>query len=278
LLHLPLPTLPPGADSTQLLVLSVGGAFVISLIVYPLACRLRVPVRERAVALFLPMRGIQGPLAAGEAYFFTTYSGQGSQLVSTAASSLALALLLATLFPPKAEDRRLLSELRAWFGERSAWSWLWRVLTAGALYLPAYWVFGMAAYSIVHPYYENTTLGLGLQVPAAEVIVPLEIVRGIGFVLVLLPLMSLLPNARWSFVGWLWLVIALLSGWEPLLIATFLPGVVRLVHGTEITMDALAQAVAIAEVLGSRVGRPWPKVSRAPRLAVASAQPVDRSR
>jgi hypothetical protein len=243
------PTLPPGTDASQLLLLSLGSAFGISLILAPVASRLRVPVLERAAVLFLPLWAIQGPISAGEGYFFTTYGGQGSQLITTAASSLALSLGLAVLFPPKAVDRRLMSELRAWFATRTAWSWSWRVVAAGALYLPAYWLFGLLAYSIVHPYYENTALGLGLRVPTAEIIVPLEIIRGIAFVVVLLPLTALVDRPRWSLAGWLWLVIALLSGWAPLLTAAFLPAEVRLVHGTEITLDSLAQAVAIAVLL-----------------------------
>jgi hypothetical protein len=272
-LALPLPALPFGANSTQLLFLDLVGTFLICLLLFPLASRLRVPTSERTVVLFLVLWGIRGPLQASEAYFFTTYGGTGSQLISTAASNLALAMLLAALFPPRVVDRRLLSELRARFVMRPVSSWLWRILLAGTLYLPAYWIFGMLAYSVTHAYYENSSLGLGLRVPPVEVIVPLEIGRGLLVVLVLLPLVSLLGKERWSLVGWLWLVIALLAGWEPLLTATFLPEVVRLVHGVEITADALAQALTIAGLVGATVkmtpSQPIAEVGRAEEVSVA---------
>jgi hypothetical protein len=251
-LALPQATLPAGAEPTQLLLMSIAGAFLIGLLLFPIARRLPVTLAERAAVLFLALWGIQGALTESEAYFFTSYGGATAQLLHSATTSLALAVLLAALFPPKSVDRRLLSEVQTWLATRPILSWLWRIGLAGVLYLPTYWIFGMLAYSVVHPYYENTTLGTGLRVPPAEVIVPLEIGRGLVFVLVLLPIVALLRTSRWSLVGWLWIVIALLMGWEPLLTATFLPGVVRLVHGAEITADSLAQAIAIALLLGTR--------------------------
>jgi hypothetical protein len=104
------------------------------------------------------------------------------------------------------------------------------------------------------------------------VIVPLEVVRGHLFVLVLAPLIALLPKERRSLVGWLWLVLALLVGWEPLLTATFLPAVVRFVHGTEISADAFVQALVIAVLLGSRARGPSSTVKITPSALVSTAR------
>jgi hypothetical protein len=117
-LQLPFPTLPAGAGPTQLLVMQPVGAFFISLLLFPLVRRLQVPMAERATVVFLALWGVQGPLVAAEAFLFTTYGGEGAQLVSTATSAVALAVLLAALFPPRVVDRRLLSELRAWLATR----------------------------------------------------------------------------------------------------------------------------------------------------------------
>jgi hypothetical protein len=251
-LGMPLPALPSGADATQILLMKMVGAFAIGLLLFPLARRLTVPTPERALVLFVALWGIQGPIQAGEAALFTTFGGGAGQLLIPATGDVALAALLAALFPPRGADRRLSGELRAWLVARPAVSWLWRIAAAGALYLPAYWAFGMLAYAVTHPYYEDPTLGLGLRVPPAEAIVALELGRGVLFILALLPLVMLLRTSRWVLAGWLWLVLALLAGWEPLVTATFLPPVVRLVHGAEITADALAQALTIAALLGDR--------------------------
>jgi hypothetical protein len=280
-LALPPTTLPAGAQPTQLLLMSGAGALLVSLLLFPLARRLSVPLAERLAILFIAIWGIQGVLTESEAYFFTSYGGAAAQLVHSAATCLALALLLAILFPPKSSDRRLLSEVRTWLVSRPLLSWLGRVLLAGVLFLPTYWIFGMLAYSITHSYYENTGLGLGLRVPPVGVIVPLEIGRGLLFVLMLLPIVVVLRSSRWSLVGWLWLVLALLTGWEPLLTATFLPGVVRLVHGLEITADSLAQAMTIAVLLGPRVVVPATtarvtRISTSPDIAqVAKPRPAN---
>jgi hypothetical protein len=195
----------------------------------------------------------------------------GQYLLGLAAMAMieaVLALLIAWLFPPPSVDHGLGTALRATLARRPALDWLWRIGLAGALHLPSYFVCGSVAYQFVRGYYEDPTSGVGLAVPGAAVLVPLEIGRGLLFVAAVFPLVALLPGPRWRLALWLGLVIATLGGWVPLLAATFLPPAMRLVHGLEITATAAVQGLTIAWLVGlgqhARVKAATPPASEQP--------------
>lgn len=150
-------------------------------------------------------------------------------------------------------------QVRETLRQRPAGAWLWRIALAGALFLPIYFFFGMLIAPIVIPYYNDPTSPFQLVVPGLEVILPLEIVRGLLMVLTVFPVVALWRSSRLSLALWLGLTLAILIGIGPLLAGVFLPVTLRVVHSLEITADSFVHAFVIAGLLGLgawRVVRP----------------------
>jgi hypothetical protein len=112
-------------------------------------------------------------------------------------------------------------------------------------------MFGMIVAPFVLPYYDNPDVGLNLVVPGIGIILPLEIGRGLLYVLTLFPLIAVLHGGYWSKAFWVGLTIAVLGSWVPMLQAVHWPPVLRVAHGLEITADAFVQGVVLTWLLAA---------------------------
>ena len=252
-LGLPLPEVATRMDPTQALVTTFLAGLVIGLTLGPLSARLALPTAECAGLLFAVIFVLNSLINVIEALFFTTIPAaeQLYGLVTSAIGHAGLALLLGLLFRPASVERGLLTALRETLSRRRWTSWAWRFGLAGLLYVPAYFFFGMLIYPIVRPYYEDPALGLSLAVPGFEVILPLEMGRGLLFVLTVFPLIAVLRRPRRSLAFWLGMTIAVLGAVTPMLQASWFPLTMRVVHGLEITADSIVHALIIAWLLGN---------------------------
>lgn len=252
ILALPLPEMANQVDATRSLVTTFLAGLVIGLILGPLATRLTLPTAQRAGLLFVVLFVLNSLINVMEALFFTTIPAaeQVSGLLSAALGQAGLAILLALLFQPTFVERGLLTALRETLGQRRWTSWVWRIGLAGFLYLPTYFLFGLLIYPIVQPYYEDPNLGLNLVVPGPEIVLPLEIGRGVLIVLALFPLIAVLGCPRWSLAFWLGMTLVVLGSVAPMLQATWWPLTMRVVHGLEIAADSIVHGILIAWLLG----------------------------
>lgn len=229
---------------------------LIGLILGPLSLKLPLSYGRRLGILFFILYGINSVIITVETIFFTTTPllGQIYTLVSNAISSAGMAALLAMLFRTGDSELFFSTALREAVAKRSWVSNLWRFVLAGFLYLPIFFLFGLLSQPFVHIYYEDPSYGIKqlFSIPGAEVIFPLEIVRGYLFVLLVYPLIAILGRNmnRWRQSFWIALVLASLSGWVPMLIAGFFPLPFRLIHGLEVTIDSIVQSVVIVWLLG----------------------------
>lgn len=134
-------------------------------------------------------------------------------------------------------------------------AWVWRISLAGALYVPTYVLFGALVSPVVMPYYEDPSLGLNLRIPDFGTVLLVQVVLGPVFVLTLLPIVAVLRTSRRWLALWLWLTIAVLGSWVPMLVMTTWPTALRVAHGLEITWDAFVQGVTIAWLIGGATGQ-----------------------
>jgi hypothetical protein len=252
LLRLPLPGMASQMDPVQSLISVFLSGTVIGLTLGPLAARLRLPPIQRAGLLFGTFFILNSLVNVIEAFFFTTAPPieQLHGLVTSAVGHAGLAALLALWFRPQRVDQDLPAALGDFFSQRRWIAWIWRIGLAGALYLPIYFIFGMIIYPIVQPYYQDPALGLNLTVPGLELVLPLELGRGLLLVLTVLPLIAVLPTTRWILAFWLGITLVVLCALTPMLQASSWPLTMRLVHGLEITADAAVHALFIAWLLG----------------------------
>jgi len=251
-LGLPLPEMAGRMNPAQALLTTFLAGGVIGLTLGPLSTRLTLPTAQRAGLLFFVIFLLNSLLSVIEALFFTTTPAAEYlyTLVTSAIGHAGLAVLLSLLFRPTSVEGGLLTALRETLSRRRWTSWAWRFGLAGLLYLPAYFFFGMLIYPFVRVYYEDPSLGLNLAVPGFEVILPLEVARGLLFVLTVFPLIAVLRCSRRSLALWLAMVIAVLGAVAPMLQAAWFPLTMRVVHGLEITADSIVQAFIIAWLLG----------------------------
>lgn len=250
-LRLPLPAIGSRVDPQQALIGTFLAGLVYGVVMGSLSVRLPIPTWQRLTILFALAYGLNSVLNGLEAVFFSTYVApdQFITLLVIGLSQLAPAGLAALLFAPQAVTTTLGRLVRNTLAARAPLSWIWRALLAGVLFVPVYLFFGSLIAPIVVPYYTEAA-GTGLAVPGFGVMLPLEVVRGVLFILILFPLVAVFQGPRRRLWLWLGLVIAAFIGWAPLLGGSFLPLTLRLVHGLEITADSFVHAALIAWLLG----------------------------
>jgi hypothetical protein len=164
------------------------------------------------------------------------------QLLATAGA----ALMITVLFARAGFSFSWMESLQA----RPWYSWLWRFIVSSFSYLVFYFVFGGINYSLVtRPYYESHAGGL--TVPAPEVVIVLESVRGVLIVFsVLLFLLSIRGTRRQLMVKTGWLLFAV-GGIIPLMwqINT-LPLFLLFASGIEIFFQNFFTGVVAASLMG----------------------------
>ncbi len=164
------------------------------------------------------------------------------QLLATAGA----ALMITVLFAPAGFSFSWMDALRT----RTWYSWLWRFIVSSFSYLVFYFIFGGLNYSLVtKPYYE--THAGGLTVPAPEVVLVLETIRGVLIVFsVLLFLLAVRGTRRQLMVKTGWLLFAI-GGIIPLMWQiSSLPLFLLFVSGIEIFFQNFLTGVVAAWLMG----------------------------
>lgn len=242
----------------NLLTLFLSGV-LIGIIFGPLSRKLPLSHGWRAGILFIILFGINSILITIENLFFSTTPliGHIHNLVSSAISWVGMSVLITVLFQPSDIDLSFGTILREAVAQRSFVSNFLRFGFAGFLYLPIFMIFGILIQPFVSTFYEDPSYGINqlFSIPPVETIFLLELVRGYLFVILVYPLIAILGRkmSRWGQVVWISLVIASLSGWIPMLVASFLPLQFKLAHGVELTIDAIVHSLSIVWLLGFNI-------------------------
>jgi hypothetical protein len=219
-------------------------------IMTPLARRLGSRRLPRFLAIFVPLY-LTGTVAdLIEAYFYTSLLTPFSlvaALIFEGLPLLVIAGIIAGLIPTD-EDARHAPRFREAVRERSFLSWLWRIVVAGAPYPAIYLVFAALVTPLEHAYYYDPAFIASLHtvVPSTLTTVILEAVRGVLFVLAVLPVIAVKRESRWSTGVYLALIGAVLEAWIPLLGQTSWPVLMRVGNVLELTADASGRALLMA--------------------------------
>jgi len=231
-----------------------GGGF--ALVLLPLARRLPYRMWVRVIALFVPLYWINTLSNLVEAYFITTISH--TELVFGAVflivPILVVSLLIAWLMPARRQPGA--PGILALLGRRPLLSWVWRALLAGLLFAVFLEVFGIAWGPLISRYYHDPAYiaqaHIANPAPPSHVTWAEEYVRGVVFVLALLPVLAVVRGRGWPailgvavYVG---LIDAVLEAWLPMLGGTFPLGF-RLGEGLDLTSDAVARGAFVALLL-----------------------------
>ena len=204
----------------------------------------------RFLAIFVPLY-ITGTLTdLIEAYFYTTILTPISLVAALVIEGLPLLLIagiIAWLIPAK-EEARHAPRFRQAMCARSFFSWTWRIIVAGAPYAAIYLLFAALVTPIEHAYYNDPAFiaSLHTRVPSTMTTLILEAVRGILFVLALLPVVAVMRKSRWTTGLYIALIGAVLEAWIPLLGQLSWPVMMRVGNILELTGDACGRALLMA--------------------------------
>lgn len=247
--------LSSSGKSSQVLSVPNLGIRIVSGLLYvavmaPLARRVFYRRFPRFLAIFVPLY-ITGTLTdLIEAYFYTSLLTPFSLVAALIIEGLPLLLITGIIawLIPAAEDARDEPRFGQVMRERGFFSWVWRIVVAGVPYPAIYLFFAMLVTPIEHAYYNDQAFVASLHtvVPSTATTLILEAVRGILFVLAMLPVIAAIRRSRWLTGLYIALIGAVLEAWIPLLGQTSWPAMMRVGNLLELTADACARALLMA--------------------------------
>jgi hypothetical protein len=237
-----------GSGSAQSFVWLILSMVLLGVFLGPLASRLKISRLQHFVLWGSLIIFNLGSVAFEGAFFapdlVTTPIPMllAQQLLATAGA----ALMITFLFASAGFSFSWVDALRT----RPWYSWLWRFIVSSFSYLVFYFIFGGLNYSLVtRPYYE--THAGGLTVPAPEIVLVLETVRGLLIVFsVLLFLLTVRGTRRQLMVKTGWLLFAV-GGIIPLVWQiSSLPLFLLFASGIEIFFQNFLTGVVAAWLMG----------------------------
>jgi hypothetical protein len=201
-----------GSGNEKSLVLLFTSALLLGVFLGPLASRLAISRLQHFVLWGSLIIFNLGSVALEGAYFAPSLVRLpipvllAQQLLAALGASVAITVLFSRSVPSVSWSDAI--RTRPWH------SWLWRFVVSGFSYLLFYFVFGGLNYSLVtKPYYE--THAGGLTVPAPEVVLMLESIRGMLIVFSVLLFLLSVRGTRARLMG--------LTGWVLFAIGGIIP-------------------------------------------------------
>ena len=122
-----------------------------------------------------------------------------SQFVVAFIATGVMAAITAALVSSNSLEFTLADKCRVLLAERSGKDWAMRFAGVAGLYTFVYVAIGSATWPFIRGYYEDPSNGLALRVPGGQVIIVLQLVRGLLTTLALVPLIAAIPA---SDTGW----------------------------------------------------------------------------
>lgn len=247
ILKLPLPEMPAGVSADQTAAMLPLASLLLAVVLAIVSRGLRLRFLGRWLAL---------GLLAWVAYALNTYLETFLVMPGVAQLSLPVmnlvncavgSAVVAWLFPGGGAAVSLPAALRAFFEQRPAVEWTWRLLAAFAAFPAAYLVFGNLVLPFVGDYY--TQQYAGLTAPTWGQLLPVLFLRSLLFLVVALPVLAAWRGSRGQLFWVLGLALFMLVGGIYMLQSFWLPPVMRVAHSLEILADSLVHAAALVFLL-----------------------------
>lgn len=246
-LHINMPPIITSLPMHMFAILGAGGLLVLGL--YPMTHGLvgSAPARSTALGVFLFLALGVNTVLDGAIYTNYFAGAIPAHALTFALQALFTAVALGFLFDHAGELEPVGLPRRNWL------AWAGRGLAAWLAWPFIYFGFGMCVAPVVVPYYLHGAIP-GLHIPPVGTIFAVQFVRSVLFLASSLPLIALWKGSRRG----LWLALGLAHtfavGIYGLVVATFMPMVLRLTHGVEITADSFVYAGLLVLLFGAPAG------------------------
>lgn len=249
------PSLPPEMDANAAMMAMLVSSPLLVLALAWLGRRLvgGWVIRSLLLALFVWIAYLLNN--AIEGVIFSSYiTSPWYNLITFTPAVLFCAGITAWLFPSTQHSQSFVAAWRAHFRLYSPKAWGWRLISAALVFMPIYYLFGLAVAPFVVDYYQQGAFGFAL--PPLTTLLPVLLGRSVLFLVAALPLIVAWDGSRRSL--WLCLGVALFVcvGLLNLLAANWIPVTVRVLHLTEILADSLVHAGALVWLLARPTGQP----------------------
>jgi len=245
-LGLPLPQLPEQADERTMGLLLVIASLALAAGLTPLARRLSGPYWLRWLMLAALCYMCIGVTSALEGAIFTTMDMASVPALSLP-PCLLFAAVMALLFKPVGRGDSLGVRVRQFFHGRNARQWLWRLVAAVFAFPLIYWTFGLMVAPFVMEYYQQGQFALAVPNPA--LILATQFARSVLFLLAAIPILIMWSGSRRHLIAALGLAFYVLVGLFDMLQSYWLAPTLQVLHNTEIFVDSMVYALALAVLL-----------------------------
>ncbi|MFW9800975.1 MAG: hypothetical protein ACFFD9_11105, partial [Candidatus Thorarchaeota archaeon] len=129
-----------------------------------------------------------------------------------------------------------------------------RFIIASMLWLVIYYTIGTIIAPLVLPYYTDGSVGYDLMLPAAEIVILLQTVRGFIYVLSVLPILISVKLDKEPLAIILVALLYIAGALAVFVISERFPAFLRIVHGIELFVDSLIAGTVISYILGKSDG------------------------
>jgi hypothetical protein len=249
-LGMPLPEVPEQANPQVMGLLLLVASLILAVGLAPLARRLHRPLWMRwlmLASLCYICLGVAVPL---EAAIFTSLRGMASLPILSILPCLLFAAAMALLFRPADRGDAPAMDGRGFFRGRSAGNWAGRFVAALCAFPVIYWTFGLMVAPFVMEYYREGQFALA--VPQPVVILRTQFARSALFLVASLPILMTWSGSRRQLVLALGLAFYVLVGLFGMMQSYWLAPTLQVLHNTEMFLDSMVYALALAVLLGCR--------------------------
>ncbi|MHA2356791.1 MAG: hypothetical protein ACXADC_16560 [Candidatus Thorarchaeota archaeon] len=190
-----------------------------------------------------------------EGIFFTTqFEGQPELAFGAVVFGLVLtlptALAAGFLFHPEGEITSFNQLGEEYFTGWTSSQFAIRFVVASMMWLVIYYTIGSIIAPFVLPFYTDESLGYNLTLPAVEIVILLQTVRGFIYVLSVLPIVISVKLNKKSLAIILVALLYVAGALAVFVISEQFPVFLRIVHGIELFVDSLIAGIVIAYILG----------------------------
>jgi hypothetical protein len=264
---LPMPDIPAGSDPASVQTALMFASLLVAVCLALLSGRLAGNFILRWLSLAALVWLAYGVNTYLEAKIFTTYAAASMiTVIMSLLAGLSGGAAAAWLFSPAGKTESFLTNTAPFFGQFGHTGWIWRCLAAIGAFPAIYYFFGSLISPIVLPFYQQQ--GGSLVIPGLGTLLPVLFLRSFIFLVSCFMVVAAWQKTRISLFLSLGVTMFVLVGGIALLIGSFLPAILRVVHSFEILADSFSYAAVL--VLLFRSGNVQPKLD-AKKLGLKAA-------
>jgi hypothetical protein len=249
-LRLPQPAVPVQADMKILMPLMLLTEVLLAILLGECFQRLYSRFWQRLVWIWLCTYLLYYLLNILDGLLFTPLPNMSTGIVTDLFPALFAAAAIAFLWRPKGGVETAEGSLRAFWASWKPGELIWRLALAWLIFPPLYYLVGRGVAVFTLHYYTDHSLGLGLTLPPLSVLMAMEVLRGVLFLLAVLPVLVAWRGSRRSLGLWVTALIFCQIAATMIVQAYWLPAGLRIPHSIELLVDSAVQACLYVLLLG----------------------------